>query len=84
MHNCQLELSADLASIADYILHSLRVCISDSEYYEIIGYDNSIKKMNRLVEAICVRKDDQVFKKFCEAVKKLKFNVWAERLESFL
>ena len=83
MKSHRLELTTDLATVADSLLYALRSSISDSEYHDISGTGNPVKKMDKLLEAICARHDDQVFATFCTALKKVKFYVWAKHLEKF-
>ena len=84
VQNCRLELARDLASVGDPLLYSLRGCISDPEYHDISSTANPVDKVSKLLKAICACRDDQVFTKFCNTLRKIKFYVWAERLEKFL
>lgn len=83
MQSNQLELTTDLATVADPLLLAMRSSISDSEYHDISGANNSAKKIEKLLEAICARQDDRVFAKFCTALHKVRFYTWANRLEKF-
>lgn len=82
--NC-LDIATDLASVADPLLMMFRGSFSDFEYHEIHDdTNNRISKVEKIIDRICVRKQPELYKKFCDAVKKLKFDALYQKLMSYM
>ena len=82
--NSTHELTINLATVADQLVLYLRPSISEAEYHDIFNMGNPIKKTAMLINAICARKEANIYAKFCEAVRITKFNDLSEELKKYL
>ena len=79
------QLAVTLASAVDKLLFILHKYISTTEYHKIFStHNNPIIRMRLLLDAICAHNDTEMYARFCDAVKIIKFDELSRELRSFL